>query len=239
MNSYTSGAELKDMAKYKLEQKYGVSILALLTIFLLENSATIFLSQIIPANTFGQFVIYCLCGFLLSAFLGIFKLGTCLFFLNMACGQPYKLEQLFYGFQNNASAAFTVSFVQGLLSLFYTLPFRLLLRIYVDSKDTYYLFAALIALAVGFLIQYPVSLALSQSFYLLLDFPEYTGKQALAASYKIMKKHMWRLFRLQVSFLPLMFICLLTFSIGFLWLVPYMNMTYTLFFLDIMKNPSN
>lgn len=239
MSSYTSGAELKDMAKYKLERKYGVSILALLTIAILEYSATIFLSQIIPAGTFAQFLIYCLCSFLLSAFLGIFQLGTCLFFLNMACGQPYKLEQLFYGFQNNASAAFTVSLVHGLLSLISTLPFRILLRLYVENKNTDYLLASLIALVVGFVIQYPISLALSQSFYLLLDFPEYTGKQALAASCKIMKKHMWRFFCLQVSFLPLMFICLLTFSIGFLWLVPYMNMTYTLFFLDIMKTPSN
>jgi len=239
MSSYTSGAEIKDMAKCRLERKYGISILALLTVVLLENSATLFLSQIIPAGTFAQFLIYCLCSFLLSAFLGIFQLGTCLFFLNMACGQPYKLDQLFYGFQNNASAAFTVSFVNGLLSLISTLPFRILLRLYVDTERVDYLYASLIALAIGFVIQYPISLALSQSFFLLLDFPEYTGKQALAASCKIMKKHMWRFFCLQLSFLPLMFICVLTFSIGFLWLVPYMNMTYTLFFLDIMKTPSN
>lgn len=239
MSNYTSGAEIKDMAKCKLERKYGISILALLTIVILENSATLFLSQIIPADTFAQFLIYCLCSFLLSAFLGIFQLGTCLFFLNMACGQPYKLEQLFYGFQNNASAAFTVSLVNGLLSLISTLPFRILLRLYVDTERADYLYGALIALAIGFIVQYPISLALSQSFFLLLDFPEYTGKQALAASCKIMKKHMWRFFCLQLSFLPLMFICVLTFSIGFLWLVPYMNMTYTLFFLDIMKTPSN
>lgn len=239
MSSYTSGAELKDMAKCNLERKYGVSILVLLTVAILENSATLFLSQIIPAGTFAQFIIYSLCSFLLSAFLGIFKLGTCLFFLNMACGQPYKLDQLFYGFQNNASAAFTVSLVQGLLSLISTLPFRILLRLYVESGNIDYLWFSLIAFAVGFVIQYPISLALSQSFYLLLDFPEYTGKQALAASCKIMKKHMWRLFCLQLSFLPLMFICILTFSIGFLWLVPYMNMTYTLFFLDIMKSPAD
>lgn len=239
MNRYTSGAELKDMAKYKLERKYGISILALLTIAILEYSATMFLSQIIPAGTFAQFLIYCFCSFLVSAFLGIFKLGTCLFFLNMACGQPYKLEQLFYGFQNNASAAFTVSLAQGLLSLISTLPFRICLRLYLDTESMDYLFASLVAFAVGFLIQYPISLMLSQSFYLLLDFPEYNGKQALAASCKLMKKHMWRFFCLQISFLPLMFICILTFSIGFLWLVPYMNMTYTLFFLDIMKSPTD
>lgn len=238
MSKYTSRAELKDMAKYKLERKYGIAILALLTVFIMEYSATMFLTQIIPSNTFPQFLIYCFCNFLLSAFLGIFQLGTCLLYLNMACGQPYKLDQLFYGFQNNATAAFTVSLVNGLLSFICTLPFRILLRLYADSNRADYLYGALIAFAVGFLIQYPISIVLSQSFYLLLDFPEYTGKQSLAASCKLMKKQMWRFFGIQLSFLPLMFICLLTCFTGFLWLIPYMNMTYTLFFLDIMNTPS-
>lgn len=239
MSKYTPCAEIKDMAKCKLERKYSVSILAFLTILILEYSATAFLTQLIPSGTFSQFLSYCFCSFLLSAFLGIFQLGTCLLYLNMACGQPYKLDQLFYGFQHNASATFTVSLVNGLLSLVCTLPFRILLRLYMDSGRPDYLYGALIAFVVGFVIQYPISIALSQSFYLLLDFPEYTGKQALAASCKLMKKHMWRFFGLQLSFLPLMFVCVLTFSIGFLWLVPYMNMTYTLFFLDIMKSPTD
>lgn len=41
---------------------------------------------------------------------------------------------------------------------------------------------------------------------------------------------------LTMSFLPLGFLCLLSFGIGTLWLVPYMNMTQTLYFLDLMQN---
>ena len=48
--------------------------------------------------------------------------------------------------------------------------------------------------------------------------------------------HKWELFCLQMSFLPLGFLCLLSFGIGTLWLVPYMNMTQTLYFLDLMQN---
>ena len=51
-----------------------------------------------------------------------------------------------------------------------------------------------------------------------------------------MKGHKWELFFLQMSFLPLGFLCLLSFGIGNLWLVPYMNMTQTLYFLDLMQN---
>ena len=50
-----------------------------------------------------------------------------------------------------------------------------------------------------------------------------------------MKGHKWRLFKLELSFLPLQIICMLSFGIGNLWLNPYMRMTYTEFFLDLMS----
>ena len=38
-----------------------------------------------------------------------------------------------------------------------------------------------------------------------------------------------------LSFLPLAILCILSIYIGFLWLTPYMQMTYACFFLDIMN----
>ena len=60
--------------------------------------------------------------------------------------------------------------------------------------------------------------------------------ELMKLSFRIMKGHKWELFCLQMSFLPLGFLCLLSFGIGTLWLVPYMNMTQTLYFLDLMQN---
>ena len=71
----------------------------------------------------------------------------------------------------------------------------------------------------------------------MLDFPERSAKEALKLSLQIMRGHKGRLFYVQISFLPLMFLCLLSFGIGYLWLVPYMNMTSAVFFLDLM-NPA-
>ena len=239
MNLYKSGAELKDLAKCKLERNYGVSILAILTVGILKYSANMFLPELIPVNTFGQFLFYCFIGFLLSAFLGVFEVGTCLFFLNMACGYPYKLEQLFHGFQNNAKGAFSVSLITGMVSLLYSLPSRILLRMYLDTKESYYISWALLAFLVGFILYIPLSLLFSQSFYLLFDFPDCSGKQALFTSCRLMKKHIGKLLWIKLSFLPLTVLCIFTFFIGFLWLIPYMKMTYTLFFLDIMNGTTS
>ena len=50
-----------------------------------------------------------------------------------------------------------------------------------------------------------------------------------------MKGQRMRLFLLELGFLPLMLLCILSFGIGFLWLQPYMQMTHTCFFLDLMN----
>ena len=54
-------------------------------------------------------------------------------------------------------------------------------------------------------------------------------------SIRIMKGKKRKLFTIQLSFLPLMLLSMLTLGIGDLWLTPFMNMTMALYFLDIMR----
>ncbi|MDE6518229.1 MAG: DUF975 family protein, partial [Acetatifactor sp.] len=57
----------------------------------------------------------------------------------------------------------------------------------------------------------------------------------LFGSLHIMTGHMGRLFYHQVRFIPLILRALMTCGIGMLWLRPYMQMTYTCFFLNLMN----
>ena len=78
-------------------------------------------------------------------------------------------------------------------------------------------------------------LVFSQCFYLMLDFPDYSAEQLLRSSMQVMRGHKGRLFYLHVSFLPLLLLALLSCGVGMLWIRPYMQMTYTCFFLDLMN----
>ena len=49
--------------------------------------------------------------------------------------------------------------------------------------------------------------------------------QAISESRKLMNGHKWELFLLHLSFIGWGFLCVLTFGIGFLWLVPYIHAT--------------
>ena len=69
--------------------------------------------------------------------------------------------------------------------------------------------------------------------YLLAENPEITPSQALQMSKSIMYGNRFRLFCLQLSFIGWVFLCVLTFGIGFFWLNPYQQASIAAFYRDL------
>jgi uncharacterized membrane protein len=70
------------------------------------------------------------------------------------------------------------------------------------------------------------SYAYSQVFYIRQDHPEMSAKEALRASEKMMDGHKMEFFLLQLSFIGWHILAGFTFGLLYLWLIPYMQMTY-------------
>ena len=66
----------------------------------------------------------------------------------------------------------------------------------------------------------------SQMKYILAEFPDVSIPEAMKISMKITKGYKWDLFIMYLSFLGWMILSSLTFGIGFLWLFPYMNLSF-------------
>lgn len=250
MTIHHKSADLKDLAKGSLTGRYYNAVMTCL----LSLTLTFFLSQCgititdsientiyrLTGNTQEQPVILLLTYVLLllvSVLCNIFNVGLTLFFLNLACRRNAVSFDLFYGFQQQFGKSFLISGVLTLLRTVCMLPVDIGLYLYMRNREisTHTLLCLALWLAAGICIYLPLALGLSQSYYLMLDFPEYNAFDILKLSMKIMKGHKKRLFYIEISFLPLMFLNALTFGFGSLWLTPYKSMTYTLFFLDIMK----
>ncbi|MDE7249064.1 MAG: DUF975 family protein, partial [Lachnospiraceae bacterium] len=90
-------------------------------------------------------------------------------------------------------------------------------------------------LVAGRFIQIFVNLLLSQIYYLMLDFPEYSGSELLRLAPKLIKGHKARLLYIMVSFFPLILLCVLSCGIGYLWVYPYIQTTYANFYLDLVQ----
>lgn len=170
-----------------------------------------------------------------STFTSVFTVGASLLCLNAACDRTLRISDVFYGFRNQMGKSLKLSAVLILVSQLCYLPANIL-SFLINNDASWVLVLSMLLLFVGCTIIYiPVSLSISQMFLLLLDFPGYSAKELIRLSTHIMKGHKGRLFYIQLSFLPLIVLSIFTLGIGNLWLTPYMNITYTFFFLNLMQ----
>ena len=141
---------------------------------------------------------------------GPFVLGAAIFSLSIARGQAEKIEMIFEGFQH-----FTTALVTYLLMVLYVILWSLLLIV-----------PGIIA-----------ALSYSMAFYILADNRELKPQEALKQSREMMDGHKMDLFLLCLRFLLLSLLCILTLGIGFLWLIPYVNVTMATFYETINQVP--
>ena len=89
-----------------------------------------------------------------------------------------------------------------------------------------------------------LSLAFSQTMYIMLDNPEISTIDAMKESYNMMNGHKLDYFVLQLSFIGWAILMVFTLGIGYFWLMPYMSVTECNFYNKIKeeyksKNLSN
>ena len=250
MRQYKRTFELKNAAKDKLDGKYGGAILIILLSSLISGTVTLLINTI--ASSTGESVYYStnsmaaanVVYFIFDVILiaadilcAVLNAGITLYFLNMACNQPFSISDLFYGFKHDSKKVLTIASALILCQVIFLWPGQYLAQHGLSTGESKWFWYAAAAMIIGLCAYVPVSLGIALSFYLMFDFPQNSGKETLALCWRIMKGQRLRLFYLQLSFLPLMLLCVLSFGIGFLWLEPYMQLTYTYFFLDLM-NPA-
>tara|TARA_B110000238_G_scaffold100633_1_gene109669 strand:- start:401 stop:982 length:582 start_codon:yes stop_codon:yes gene_type:complete len=147
-----------------------------------------------------------LAGLLLLAICGPMALGIAIFSINISRNQDARLEQIFQGFNN-----FSTSLGAYLLMLLFIFLWTLLLII-----------PGIIA-----------ALSFSMTFYILADDNSIGAMEAINKSKKMMNGYKWKYFCLGLRFIGWSLLCILTLGIGFLWLLPYMQVSMVKFYDDI------
>lgn len=212
---------LSDMAAGGLTQQQMLQLLSEYDFAALHPGA-VFAGQI--ATTF----LYNIFGFVMQT-----GLNFC--FLNLACSRQTKISDIFYGFVNQPGKCLRLAAVFALISQIYLLPYEILNNMSTRDVPLQYLMAALALYLAGVVVYLLINLSVSQALFLFLDFPGYSAGELLRLSVRIMKGHKGRYFYLQISFVPLLLLNVLTLGIGQLWLIPYLSMTQAFFFLNLMQ----
>lgn len=142
---------------------------------------------------------------------GPFVLGLVIFSLSISRNQDARLEQIFQGFNN-----FGTALGAYLLMLLFTFLWMLLLII-----------PGIIA-----------ALSYSMTFFILADDNAIGPLDAIDKSKKMMDGYKWKYFCLGLRFLGWALLCIPTLGIGFLWLMPYMQVSMAKFYDDVKANAS-
>lgn len=79
------------------------------------------------------------------------------------------------------------------------------------------------------------SISYSMAFYILADNPDMKPMEALQWSKRITYGHKGRIFYIQLSFIGWSLLAALTCGIGYIWLLPYMNLTFANLYFDLKE----
>lgn len=236
MNQYKKRYELKNWAKDLLDGKYGSAVLICFLSSWISFGLTILANSFIPFSspTVLNYVGLGIASLILSTVLGILDLGIALFFLKMACGKSYSVNDLLYGYQKDFKKALYISGARSLVTALCLLPSRYLVHAFLYLQNAALLAAAGIAFGIGLVIFLYAGLPVTLSFFLMLDFPDKSAPEILQLCFRLIRGNRKKLFFLQLSFYPLELLSMCS-IVGNLWLEPYMNMTYACFYLDLMN----
>ena len=235
MERHATSAELKARAKGQLLGKYGTVIPAVLAVEIIMLSISGVISfplnpQTIP-GAIGSFIVECL----MQLLGGIFIAGQTYLYLNISCGGNIRVSDVFYGFTHHPDRAILIQLLQLLLMLAAYVPLFVVLGLWMVIDSIYMLIPVAVTFCFGLIVSVIISLMYSQSYFVMLDFPDFTALQCLRYSRRIMKGSKARRFYLDMSFIPLYLLGLLTCCIGLLFVIPYVNTTYSNFYLELMS----
>ena len=188
MERHATSAELKARAKGQLLGKYGTVIPAVLAVEIIMLSISGVISfplnpQTIP-GAIGSFIVECL----MQLLGGIFIAGQTYLYLNISCGGNIRVSDVFYGFTHHPDRAILIQLLQLLLMLAAYVPLFVVLGLWMVIDSIYMLIPVAVTFCFGLIVSVIISLMYSQSYFVMLDIPDFTALQSLRYSRRIMKR---------------------------------------------------
>lgn len=237
MNTYKSSVEIRGLAREHMFGKYGTAIGASVIVSMITTFLTLFFTMFLDITTVIGVILNFLISFAISVLSGLFLSGQSYLYLKISCGRPVTVSDVFYGFNLFPNKALLIQLYRSTWFFLGMLPMTIfsfvLLSYPQNAVLTLLYYLSFILYGVVWVM---ISLIYSQVFFLLHDFPNYSAKELLSMSRKLMKGSKGRLFYLMAGFIPLMLLGTLSCGIAFLWLMPYINASCTEFFLDLIQN---
>lgn len=235
MNIYRTSSMLKTLARGQLLGNYKTVVGALLTYWIIRGVLESASSILTDTNTFFGIIISYIVLFIISLIMGVFSAGQAYLYLRLICNQSIRASDIFHGFRHDTDKILMIQLCFSTIYYVSMLPGTICRHLFLYTGQQSFQTAYWALTALAYVIYLFVFLILSQSFYLLLDFPEYSAREVIQTSCQIMKGQKGRLFHIYISFIPFILLGFLSLGLSFLWIMPYMNATFANFYIDLIQ----
>lgn len=170
----------------------------------------------------------------IGALLATMSVGIMYMALKVARGQDITVNDLFFVYRNNPDKVILIYIIQYLVGYVVSIPAIFLARFEPAMDQNIPLYALyLILFIAGEVLRIIALILFSQSNFIYLDNPNENVLTCIMVSVNTMKKNKWRYFCLSFSFFGLMLLIVLTCGMAALWVMPYMYVTFALFYLQL------
>jgi uncharacterized membrane protein len=202
--------EILKEAEFALSKKWGRAILVNLTYILIVILISLVMELVEKKALFNigsitRDIIQIAISLIIT---GPFVLGLYTYHLSLARRENPAYETMYDGF-SDFKRAFITYILQG---------------VYIILRTLLLIVPGIIA-----------TLNYSLVYFILLDDPAITSNEAILKSKKMMYGHRKQLFYMNLIFLGLIIASVFTLFIGLLWLIPYMYVSFSIFYEDVKK----
>lgn len=228
----------KSYAKEFLQGKWGIAVIGMMAAPLMNTIGMAVAGSLFPGTAFLSWILGEIFLLIVSLLSMIVSTGYNYMLLNMARGREYKISDLFCMFRKGSDGILVAGFIISLIDTVLMIPFYYLSNTTAPKGTTIealyeWMLPVMICMFVGMLLGVVIKLPFSMAFYILADEPQLKGTRALKTSAELMKGHMWKFFLLQLSFVPMILLSVVTFYIALIWIMPYMQASMTAFYMDV------
>ena len=154
--------------------------------------------------------------------------------LDFIRGQSFSVSTLFYAFRNNADAFVIIQLILTAVKTafsFLSLIVDHFAILYEWTDMVYYLAYSASLLGVLFLTM-TATLKLIWASYFVIDGEARTAREALRMSLRFSKGRTFEIFYMKLSFIGMFILSYCSMLIGFIYVRPYSEVTYALYYLD-------
>lgn len=230
----TTISKLKSDARERLLGKYMQFFPLLLVYFVLELiSGYLPLLMFTAADTFTGIARFGT-SFILNVLFGMAGVGLIKASFDLIRGQSFGVGTLFYAFRNNADAFVIIQLILTAVKTafsFLSLIVDHFAIMYEWTNIFYYLVYSAYLLGVLFLTMI-ATLKLIWASYFVIEGEARTAGEALRMSLRFSKGRTFEIFYMKVSFIGMFILSYCSMLIGFIYVRPYSEVTYALYYLD-------